>query len=854
MPETDPNNQLVPLDDEDLADGQTDGLDDADSVAPSTSWLGRWANVWHLPLLMFGVGLMALGVYLTLPKPVEHDFDGALDSAQQYIMAGNAEGARTQLATVAEHMDKLSEVQAARHVVLHADLLYREQHQSPVPPTAESLQQVVKLYREADAVTPLSGKRLQRMAELLIALGREDAALKMIDRLNDAPAERRVAVVRRVIENRRKRPDEKDGQSLLALIERYDTMLREVRDADARRAGQIWSTALRARLALEAGDPDSAGRIVELAIPRFMDTATGEDKDKDLGPLQVVLGLSHQRKGEYEDAERWFLYAQDNLPRNHARQAEAYVGLGQVAQASGGKEHIALQQFSIAEEQYPGTSAYPAALMGRADTEARLGMFAEGITHFTRAVDLMLEPNARPDDVDRLRHLLRARFSTANDTLDYDAALEYLTLLRRLAGDEKDADLEALFASTHDLLSQQYDTQARDASAKADAPDAIPDDVAKHEAATRLARQNAAVHADKAGDYYLRHARLVTINDDDLFGQSLWRAAESYDKARQWKKAIEVWAEYVKARPEDPRRLDAIHRLGLAYEADKQFAPAVGLFRELIETSPRAQQTYDSLVPLARSYIELKRFDEAKQVLRSVVTNHEAITPDSIAYRQALIALGRLHYRLNEYEEAIERLEVAVARYGDTDEGAKLRFAAADAYRQSATPLAQEMTRPMPETRRAELKAEHDRRLDRAAVLFSQVVNELESDGENTLDDLSKLYLRNAYFYRGDCLYDRGQYEQAIDLYAQAVNRYDKHPASLVGLIQIVNANCELERFDQARIANDRARWQLKQIPEAEFDDPTLPMSREHWQTWLKWTTDAKLFSDKKNRSAAVGP
>ena len=850
MPETDAANQLVPLDDDDLTDGQADGLDDAETVAPPSSWLGRWANVWHLPMLAFGLGLMVLGVYLTLPEPVRHDFDGALDSAQQYIMAGNADGARAQLATVAEHMDELSEAQAARHVVLHADLRYHEQHVAPVQPTVESLQQIVKLYRQSDAVTPLSGKRLQRMAELLIALGKEDQALKVLDRLNDEPAETRLAVVKRVIENRRAQPKAKDGEALIALVERYDTLLRDVRDKKARRAGQVWSTALRARLALEAGDPDSAGRLIEHAMPRLMDAGG----DKDLGPLHVVLGLSHQRKGEYADAERWFLHAQERLPNNDALQAEVYVGLGQIAQASSGNEHAALQHFTVAESQFPGTRAYPAALMGRADTEARLGMFAEGVTHFTRAVDLMREPNARPEDIDRLRHLLRARFSTANDTQKYDAALEYLTLLRRLAGKKPDADLEALFASTHDLLSQQFDAQARDASAAADAPDADPDDVAKHEATAQLARQNAAVHADKAGDYYLRHARLVTIEDDDLFGQSLWRAAESYDKARQWKKAIDIWSEYVNARPEDPRRLDAIHRLGLAFEADKQFRPAAGEFERLIKDHPRAQQTYDSLVPLARSYIELKRFDQAKQVLRSVVTNHEAITPDSLAYREALIELGRLHYRLNEFEEGIERLEVAVARYGDTGEGAKLRFAAADAYRQSTAPLADEMTRPMPETRRAELKAEHDRRLDRAAVLYSQVVNELESVSHHALDKLSRIYLRNAYFYRGDCLYDRGQFEQAIDLYAQAVNRYDKHPASLVGLIQIVNANCELERFDQARIANDRARWQLKQIPEAAFNDPTLPMSREHWRTWLKWTTDAKLFSDEKNRSAAVGP
>jgi len=412
-----------------------------------------------------------------------------------------------------------------------------------------------------------------------------------------------------------------------------------------------------------------------------------------------------------------------------------------------------------------------------------------------------------------------------------------------------------MFAATHEHLGEQYLSEAAEHERAVDEGVGMtPQQIQKRESAATLARQNAAVHFEKAGDHHVRHARLVTVSDDEQFGDALWAAAGNYDKARRWQKAIEVYAEYVKARPEDPRRLDAMHRLALAYESDNQHRAAVGLFQELVDEHPRTQQAYDSLVPLARSHIELDQVEDAKRVLRHVITDHEAITPDSQAYQESLIALGQLHYRQNEFTEAIEKLEMAVKRYGDTDDGPRLRYLLGDAYRQSVRTLDDELARPMPAARKAALDDERTRRLEQAAMLFSQVVNELEARSSSRLSNIESLYLRNAYFYRADAMYDLGRYEQAITLYDEAAGRWDKHPASLIGLIQIVNAYCELDRYQEARVANDRARWQLNQIPDAAFDDPTLPMSRRHWQEWLKWTSKLKLFEKGEGSpSAAAG-
>ena len=64
----------------------------------------------------------------------------------------------------------------------------------------------------------------------------------------------------------------------------------------------------------------------------------------------------------------------------------------------------------------------------------------------------------------------------------------------------------------------------------------------------------------------------------------------------------------------------------------------------------------------------------------------------------------------------------------------------------------------------------------------------------------------------------------------------------MTALIQIVNAYCEQGQIQQAKVANDWAQQHLNRIPEDAFEDPNLPMSKEHWQQWLRWSSELNLF------------
>src|SRR5690606_3460226 len=95
--------------------------------------------------------------------------------------------------------------------------------------------------------------------------------------------------------------------------------------------------------------------------------------------------------------------------------------------------------------------------------------------------------------------------------------------------------------------------------------------------------------------------------------------------------------------------------------------------------------------------------------------------------------------------------------------------------------------------------------LQQSADLFGKVIEGYhrqppESELEATLERMS-------HFYRADCHFDLGDFERAIELYSAAADRYQEDPSALAAYVQIVNAYCTMSRFDDARVANERAKW-----------------------------------------------
>lgn len=822
-----------------------------------------FSSIWQLPVLLLGIGLFVLGVWAAMPQEEADDFPGALESVRQRLEAREFDEADERLRALEPHIERAEQPMQAWFEQLWGDLVYHQQHEAGVD-DAINHERIIGYYRQAAYLgRELDDERLQRLAESLVSLGREDEAMDVVDDLSDAPARRRYSVLRTLIERHRDDADVTIEQ-LHKLVNRYLEEAEQESDKAARRAALIWGHEVKAGMLLDAGD----ARTVLDSLVRTSLRLIDEGGDKDLAGFDLLLAAAHQKVGDFDKARAAYDTALAKLDAADERRAVALVGLGQIKLIQDDDTQAAWQYFKEAEERYrpqrgdPANAPYLDALIGRIDCEARLGRHDEAVAHVDEAVAVLnASPRPPAEKRDRLINTVLSHHVAATDVEEHRTALAYLESLPPLY-DENATPPEwlALFALTHERIAERMLLDAGlpapqeaalgggDAAAGGDTganqPVAITLPPRQDEAA-RLTRQEAARHYEKAAGYHNRYANEMMGQDPQTAGDSLWRAAEAYDKAYLWQHAIRMYNQFVNERGNDPKRVEAIYRLGLAHMAAGEHKVAINKFEELRDRFANHRVTSAALVPLARSLDATDQQGEAIKVLLDVVTDHPAITPQSGEYREALILLGRLYHDKQQYEDAIKYLAMAVQRYGDSRPGITLRFKLAEAYRQSVAAIDKTLEEPLPQSKRSEYQQERTRRLEQSLVLHSQVVtqlHELHSENAEALTPIELLYYRNASFYRADCAFDLKRYEQAIELYDWAGKEWSNHPAALIADIQRVNAYASLGREQEARAANRQARERLRRIPDEKFDDPSLPMKREHWENWLRWANEMQLF------------
>lgn len=818
-----------------------------DNATPSASQL------WQMPVLMLSLLLFGAGLWLSKPANTTEQYAAALDDAAAQVQAGRYETALETLKTIEPGLENLLPAMRQRYHLLTGDAIHLGQRSSnwsgPIDP-----QRVIRHYERADRFEPgLDHKHVERWARAHASAGEVSRALELLERLGEAGTQPRQELLKGAIRSAMQPLHSAEAQRVNRLLDRL------LAEEGLTQANEVWATARRAELRLAQGEPEPVIDTLLRRIARF------QDGDAPLAELMVQLGRAYLKAGEIDNAERWLMRGRQELAQDDPLNAFALLGLGRI-QARKDSPIEALEHFAKVVERFPQSRATPSALLGKAEAELRRGADEEALADYERAVTLANSGESPTASFRReLIDSLQTQHTIQRDRGDLELALKLLERERNLyRPDSIPPGIHQRLARTHEQLAR------RTLGVKPDER-ATPEDW--HGLSTE--RRSAALrHYAAAADAFLRHAHAASGDDNDTYTSSLWRAGRYYDTAGLHKEAIEVYTEYVENNDEDPRYLQAKQRLARAHQANGQFDQAIELYRELIEDHPNSPEAYASLVPLARTYLAKgpDHIDRAEQVLRSVVNDHPSLRPESAEYRAALIELGELYYRRGDrgdYERAIERLDEAIQRYGGEDDTETnpdvtqqratqiaerdassdrpaLLFKLADAYRKSVQQIDRELGGSLPPSRRAELEAERARRLEQAKKRFNQVIHAYEDRDADALDELAELYRRNAYFYRADCTYELGEYEGpegAIALYQKARQRYDDDPASLVALVQIVNAYAELGRWEDARRANERAKVYLQRIPEEAFEDPNLPMNREHWQRWLDSTSQLAVTS-----------
>ncbi len=792
-----------------------------------------WSQVWHVPVLLAGIGLLVAGIYLNIDEPDRPDFPGTLDAAEQALEQGSFELAQTELDKVQSNVEQASQTDVGRFWMLSADRIYLEQLAAGGPGLDENRENVIAYYDRARLNgVELDADRIERLVMTLVGLDRGDAAMEQFELLADEPASRRYSLLRKIIDYERPA-----GRPVTDLLMHFESEVRKEADAQARRQQELWASAMRAQLLIEEEKPDAAAELLTERIHRLKDD---ESEGSDLAPLYLLLARAYQQTGEYEDADRYYRQTQNLIDPSDAMMADVLVGLGQLALFYSDDVNEALQLFSDAVKRFPNVGPYVEGLLGKADSEAKLGMHGDAVKDLRLAASQLSEDGALAD---QLYGIARSHYSLSFDKGEYQRALDYLEAIRSLYGKKGDlpTDLMLHLAVTYERLAEQQMAEAKAAADADESARALVNEPALSEAERGLIYQDAARNYQEAGELYRRHAIAVTIADDAAHGKSLWKSAECFDNAQRWDESIGVYSLFVETRQSDRMYLNAKHRLGLAFAANGDPQAAREKFRNLITNDPKSQAALESYVPLARTYVQLNEFDMADDLLSKVVDNHPLITPDSKQYRGALIELGKLHYLRSQYAKAIERFSMATEREGETSLGPMLRYYLADSNRLSVQEIDQKLQETLPQSMETRLRQERVERLSAAQGLYKKVIEELEAQQEHQRSDPEQIYLRNAYLYRADCAYQLEDWDQARTLYDTAAKRWENHPISLIALIQIVNAYAEQGNAKDARLANDRARFQLNRIPDEAFEGEMQLMKREPWRQWLRWSSELGL-------------
>jgi tol-pal system protein YbgF len=114
--------------------------------------------------------------------------------------------------------------------------------------------------------------------------------------------------------------------------------------------------------------------------------------------------------------------------------------------------------------------------------------------------------------------------------------------------------------------------------------------------------------------------------------------AQKQEQAGEKGVARELYEEYVRKWPADPRAADARFRLGEIAFGEKRYREAVLAFGKVVQDFPRSDKAPDSLLRAAESMLALDLNDDAKAMFREVVSRF----PKSSAARKAKARLAEL--------------------------------------------------------------------------------------------------------------------------------------------------------------------------------------------------------------------
>jgi tetratricopeptide (TPR) repeat protein len=841
----------------------------------------RVRELWQYPALLLGAALFVTGVVAAFATKPDFDVEGALAHAQTLVEEGRGEPALTELNGKLLEKLGVSEAPIEQRRQFHrlrAAAMYLEMRAKGLQSEANYRRILEELATLESLEVELEAAEIARSIEAHLAIGENDEAIGLVNQIDPEDAERRQRMLKMVIRAALDDLADESSAGASQSQERFEQALalltRLAADPSLDERDRIWTIARQAELRLAAGYNAEAVAHLLREMQRV-----DRLRSEEAGELYVLLGRAYFNLGQYTESAQRLSQADTTLAPTDLLRATTNVLLGRIAMLQGDSE-LARDRFAFVTTSFGAAKDVHEAWLGLAESEATLGNFDQASEAYKVLVEnLRRDPSidetegrrsadAQADAPVATAHAPDAHGAGVADSsstahgppTSLPLSARMMTSLRNLAGDRLDAEDPSStlrFAQIADQVRGEKDapewTSLLQARAHRRLADALVDasspqgDRSRLDEADPVALREIKTRYLAAAEQFRRHAIKVIGSDDDAYGESLWNAADSADLAGDHERAIKWFGEFVSGRPLDARRDSARFRIAKAHEAQGELPPAINLYRDLIAANPSSGEGFRSYVPLARSLFrdaEPSNDLEAENLLRQVLGG-SIIPPEAPEFRIALDELGRHLVRAGRYPEAITRLTESLERFPNAPDALIVRFHLAEALRLSGKQIAEQLTQAMPESQRRELERVRRDRLRQAMGEYERVALRTGEPIDTHISGVESNAIRNAFFFRADCAFDLGDFDRAIEFYDAAAQRFSDDPASLVAMVQIVNAYAATDRWTEARTAHERARQRFRELPPEAFDRPDLPMDRRHWERWLDSVAELALRGEQ---------
>jgi len=782
---------------------------------------------WQIPLMAAALVLLGVSVWRLRPQPVPPSFDELLAravalqeatlhaEASQYIESLLADPARTS-------------PELARLHRLMAEVIYAHESGNRVH-GPNNCRRLLEHTRRALGHGAQADAAMHRMRGM---------ALEWLGQTSDAVAEHRQSLekgidnpwgVRQHIVQLRRLIHDIPNDELRVELDAF------LAAADVPLDIQFWAAERSIDLYAAEERQDLAEKFLADHLALFENT----DRRKQYDFLRA---LAWYHVGRDDDADRLLRSLRDQVVPGDPLYAQSGWLLGAILQRQGAPEY-ALSYFNDVLENTVPSPSRAACALGRAECLADLEQFDASLQAYRDVIRMASEdPLGTEIELQQVRESTTAWYQALYMAGHRSEAMAYLKEAAKLA---PPVDVQLQIVYSRRLAELAMELGRAELQPEGGRP-------AGSTEGARTARE----YLVEAGEEYLRLARLATL-DAPLVTAALWQAAEAFDLAGERGPMTGVLETFVREYASHPRVPDALLQLGRAHQAAGELDKAVTYYQRNLIEFPRTPAAILSLIPLADCFRESGAKDKAEQTLLRIVTPRPGdslalLTPEAPEYRNALFRLGDLYVAAEEYEKAIVRYEEALERYAEDPRSDLATFHLADCYRKSAARVRADLQDARNIAFKDTLRSTHQERLHRAHELFEEVIRRYQQRPESRLTELDRTCVKLSHLYSADCVYDLSllagsetsePFARSLSMYEKAAWLYQQDPVAMAAYVQVINCYLRMGQVQQAWMALQRARWGLRNIPDAAFLAHSPDQDRAFWERYLNWLEKKPTFA-----------